>query len=68
MTDRIFFDPAAQHEFDEAADFYDMESPGLGEQFIDAVYGALERLHGYPESCPVLLGETRKLEPHLSVV
>ncbi len=61
MTDRIFFDPAAQREFDEAADFYDLESPGLGERFIDAVYGELEGLLEYPESFPVLLGETRKL-------
>ena len=61
MIDRIFFDPAAQREFDEAADFYDLQSPGLGERFIDAVYGALDGLSEYPEACPVLLGETRKL-------
>ena len=61
MTDRIFFDSAAQREFDEAADFYDLESPGLGERFINAVYSALEGLSEYPESCPILLGETRKL-------
>lgn len=61
MTDRIFFDPAAQYEFDEAIDFYDLKSPGLGDRFINSVYGELEGLLEYPESCPVLLGETRKL-------
>ena len=37
MTDRIFFDPAVQREFDEVADFYDLGSPGISERFIDAV-------------------------------
>ena len=61
MTNRIFFDPAAQRELDEAADFYDLESPGLGERFLDDVRSELEGLLEFPESCPVLLGETRKL-------
>jgi len=61
VTNRIFFDPAAQRELDEAADFYDLESPGLGERFLDDVRSELEGLLEFPESCPVLLGETRKL-------
>lgn len=61
MTDRIFFDSAAQRELDEAADFYDLESTGLGERFLDAVRSELGGLLEFPESCPVLLGETRKL-------
>ena len=61
MTDRIFFDPAALRELVDAADFYDSQSPGLGGQFLDVVHGTLEGLLAFPEACPVLLGETRKL-------
>jgi len=55
------FEPAAQRELEEAADFYDLESPGLGLRFADAVQQAIEALVEFPESCPVLLGQTRKL-------
>ncbi len=61
MTDLISFEPSAERELEEAADFYDLESPGLGAKFIDAVKTALSGLVEFPESCPVLLGETRKL-------
>ena len=61
MTDLVSFGPSAQRELEEAADFYDLESPGLGIRFGDAVSAALEALLGFPESCPELLGKTRKL-------
>ena len=61
MTDLVSFEPSAQRELEEAADFYDLESPGLGIRFGDAVRAALEALLEFPESCPVLLGKTRKL-------
>ena len=61
MTDLISFEPGAQRELAEAADFYDLESPGLGTKFIDAVESALEGLLEFPESRPMLLGKTRKL-------
>jgi toxin ParE1/3/4 len=61
VTDRISFEPAAQAELDQAADFYDLESAGLGTEFIDAVEKALRELPAFPESGPVLLGATRKL-------
>lgn len=61
MTRSISFDASAQLELDEAADFYDLESLGLGAEFVDSVEAALHSLLEFPESCPVLLGETRKL-------
>lgn len=61
MTRSISFDASAQLELDEAADFYDLESPGLGAEFLDTVEAALHSLLEFPESCSVLLGETRKL-------
>ena len=61
MTDRVFVDPAAERELIAAADYYDLQSPGLGDRFLDVVYGELEGLLEFPESSPVLLGQTRKL-------
>lgn len=34
MTLRVVFRTAATREFDEAADRYDEQRPGLGEEFI----------------------------------
>jgi len=61
VTRSIFFDPAAERELEEAADFYDLESAGLGTEFLEAVHVALTGLLDFPESCPLLLGKTRKL-------
>jgi plasmid stabilization system protein ParE len=61
VSESYFFEPAAQRELEEAADFYDLESPGLGMRFGDAVMVAIESLLEFPESRPVLLGQTRKL-------
>ena len=61
MTRSIFFDASAQLELEQAADFYDLESQGLGAEFLDTVETALHALLEFPDSCPVLLGETRKL-------
>lgn len=61
MSLPVAFDPAAQHELLEAAEFYDLERPGLGGALLDEVEAALRRIADHPESCPVELGETRKL-------
>jgi plasmid stabilization system protein ParE len=61
VTDRVFFEHSAGRELEDAADFYDLERPGLGTEFVDAVYEALGDLLEFPEACPVLLGETRRL-------
>lgn len=61
MSLPIRFDPAASHELLEAAEFYDLERPGLGVEFLDELEAALKQLGDNPESCPVELGETRKL-------
>ena len=61
MTQRIFFDPTADFELREAADFYDLESPGLGDRFLDVVQSSLRELLEFPQSCPILADEQRKL-------
>jgi hypothetical protein len=37
MKRRLRFDSAAERELNEAADYYDLESPGLGNVFYDKV-------------------------------
>jgi len=56
----VLFEPAASRELNEAADFYDLEQPGLGAAFLDAVEAALFAVVHNPCAFPVLLGETRK--------
>jgi len=47
----IFLDRAAQ-EFQEAAQWYEERSPGLGSRFIEAVQYRLEVVRDYPEGNP----------------
>lgn len=57
----VSFHPAAAQELLEAADFYDLESPSLGAAFLDAVESALAGVAELPASCPIALGNVRKL-------
>jgi hypothetical protein len=44
----------------EAADFYDLERPGLGTEFLDEVEQTMLQVLKYPKSSPVVLGQVRK--------
>jgi plasmid stabilization system protein ParE len=59
MTRPIRFDPAAQRELNEAADFYDAEDPGLGGVFLDAIKRAIKQTQAFPESSPISLAPVR---------
>lgn len=59
MSLAVRFDPAARHEMLEAADFYDLEQPGLGNEFLDEVESALGVIADHPAASPTGLGETR---------
>ena len=59
MTRPIRFDPAAQRELNEAAEFYDAEDPGLGDAFLDAVERAFKQIQAFPESSPISLNSLR---------
>jgi len=48
----------AQVELDQAIAYYNSESPGLGEDFLDEVVKALKRIGEHPEAW--------HLRPHLS--
>ena len=52
---KIKFIEEAQHELDEAIDYYNLESPGLGDQFckkylIHLIESPTIKMHGIP--CP----------------
>jgi len=51
---------AAEGEINEAADFYDIESPGLGSVFIDEIQRAIGRISEFPEAAPLVRGRVRK--------
>lgn len=50
----------AEIEVEEAAAFYDMQSPGLGGAFIDEFQGAIERIAEFPHAGPLTRGRVRK--------
>jgi len=60
MTLPVRFHPAAQRELDEAADFYDLESTGLGSEFIDDVERAVVQVRDHPAAAPIALEPVRK--------
>jgi len=40
----------AQHELDEAIEYYNAESPGLGDQFLLEVLSAFDRIRRFPNA------------------
>jgi len=56
----VCFHAAAELELNEAAEFYDVESPGLGSVFLDEVERVLSDVVAFPEAAPPLLGRVRK--------
>jgi hypothetical protein len=46
----------AENEVNEAADFYDLENPGLGNGFLDDVERTIDAISLYPETAELLRG------------
>ena len=59
MSRRLRLHPAAQRELDEAAAYYDAESPGLGSAFLGEIQHALQQIRAFPEAAPAGLGSVR---------
>ncbi len=51
---------AAEIEIEEAVDFYDMQSPGLGDAFIDEFQRSLKRISEFPYAAPLIQSRVRK--------
>ncbi len=60
MTRACSIHEAADAEINEAADFYNLESPGLGSVFIDEIHRAIESISQFPEAAPLVRGRVRK--------
>ncbi|HVS40460.1 MAG TPA: type II toxin-antitoxin system RelE/ParE family toxin [Gemmataceae bacterium] len=60
MSLPILFRPAAKAEFDEAADWYKGQRPGLGQAFADQVQQVLDRISVTPRLHAKVLGDVRK--------
>lgn len=58
----IQFLDEAQLELDEALDFYDKESEGLGSAFLQEVLNAIERIANYPDEWHPLSKNTRRCQ------
>ncbi|HET9856079.1 MAG TPA: type II toxin-antitoxin system RelE/ParE family toxin [Methylomirabilota bacterium] len=58
--DRPEFHPLADHELNEAAQYYDLENPGLGAAFLQEVDRCLESIQAQPEAGATLRGTVRR--------
>jgi toxin ParE1/3/4 len=56
-----FFKPEAKAEFFEAIVWYENESAGLGKEFAQEVFQALERAQAQPELFRKVRGRARKI-------
>jgi hypothetical protein len=58
--DRPEFHRLAEHELNEAAQYYDLEDPGLGAAFLDEVNRCLQSIQAAPEAGVILRGTVRR--------
>ena len=60
MILRVVFRRAARREFDDAADRYDEQRPGLGEEFIFEIDQAIVKAAASPERYPIVFDDIRR--------
>jgi toxin ParE1/3/4 len=58
---RVKFLPEAERELLAARDYYEMHSPGLGEQFLAKIEYTIGLIERYPESGGVLHDQVRRM-------
>jgi plasmid stabilization system protein ParE len=56
----VWFHPFADLELNEAAYFYDAESPGLGTVFLDEVEHTIDRIVEHPNAGTLVAGTVRR--------
>jgi plasmid stabilization system protein ParE len=57
---QISFNPLAERELNDAAQYYELESPGLGTAFLAEVEQSCSRITEHPEAAQVVLGSIRR--------
>jgi toxin ParE1/3/4 len=60
MSPTLSIHEVAEAEINEAADFYDLESPGLGGVFLDEIQRAFQSIVDFPDAAPLIRGCVRK--------
>jgi plasmid stabilization system protein ParE len=60
MILRVFIHETAEAEINEAADFYDIQAPGLGAVFLDEVQHIIEAVMLHPQASMLLRGNLRR--------
>ncbi|MEN6334729.1 MAG: type II toxin-antitoxin system RelE/ParE family toxin [Phycisphaerales bacterium] len=60
MSRLLVIHEAAEAELNEAADFYDLRSSGLGSAFIDEVHYAIGKIAEFPEAAPLIQDRVRR--------
>jgi len=58
--DRPEFHRLAEYELNEAAQYYDLEEPGLGAAFLEEVDRCLQSIQAAPEAGAILRGMVRR--------
>ena len=59
---KIKFIEIAQVELDDAIEYYNYESPGLGDAFLTEVLNALDRIGEFPEAWHPCSKRTRRCQ------
>lgn len=54
MSGQVSFHEVAEQELNEAASYYDAQSPGLGHAFLDEVEHAISQILDHPKAAPLL--------------
>lgn len=54
MSPHVSFHNMAEHELNEAASYYDAQSPGLGHAFLDEIEPAVNQILEHPLATPLL--------------
>lgn len=60
MNRPISIHETAENELNDAADFYDLESPGLGEAFINEIHKTIDLIARFPEASLIIRGRIRR--------
>jgi toxin ParE1/3/4 len=57
---KLSFNRLAERELAEAAGYYEKESQGLGERFLEEVRSSTLLLQRYPDAAPKVFGDVRR--------
>lgn len=60
MSAAVYVRPEARDDIEQASTWYERQRPGLGDNFLEQVLDALDRIAENPETYPVVHRQTRR--------